>query len=106
MRKYFPHLNERSIDLLKQWERIFLEEGAEGLSSCGRAKEREKALIVSGLRQKYPLTDRTAQACPLGASLIEPLVLAETPTKKDSHPKGCLSFLVETTGLEPVTSCV
>ena len=27
------------------------------LSSCGRAKEREKALIVSELRQRYPLKD-------------------------------------------------
>lgn len=27
------------------------------LSSCGRAKEREKAQIISELRQKYPLKE-------------------------------------------------
>ena len=29
----------------------------ECLSSCGRAKEREKAFIIAELRQKYPLKD-------------------------------------------------
>ena len=29
----------------------------ECLSSCGRARERQKALIISELRQKYPLKD-------------------------------------------------
>lgn len=29
----------------------------ECLSSCGRAKERQKALIVLELRQRYPLQD-------------------------------------------------
>ena len=27
-RKYFPHLGERNFYFLKQWERVFLEEGA------------------------------------------------------------------------------
>ena len=31
MHKHFPHLKERSFEFLKKWERIYLEEGAEGL---------------------------------------------------------------------------
>lgn len=30
MRKYFSHLEEKNFHFLKQWERIYLEEGAEG----------------------------------------------------------------------------
>ena len=101
---------ENYKNIVKRWERIFLEEGAEGLmkerrgrackasgsdkgrppkldkkveedliaenqktengdrilkkteclSSCGRAKEREKAFIIAELRQKYPLKDLLA----------------------------------------------
>ena len=29
-----------------------------------------------------------------------------TRDKKERHPIGCRSFLVETTGIEPVTSCM
>ena len=29
----------------------------EGLSSCGRAKERDKTLIIAELRQRYPLKE-------------------------------------------------
>ena len=47
MRKYFPHLNERSIAFLKQWERIFLEEVAEGLIKERRGK-------ASGSRKGRP----------------------------------------------------
>ena len=50
MRKYFPHLNERSISFLKQWERIFLEEGAEGLMK----ERRGKASAASGSRKGRP----------------------------------------------------
>ena len=38
MRKYFPHLGERNFYFLKQWERIYLEEGAEGLMKERRGK--------------------------------------------------------------------
>ena len=38
MRKYFPHLQENCFAFLKQWERIFLEEGAEGLMKERRGK--------------------------------------------------------------------
>ncbi len=111
VRKYWnttTHSEECNyIKTLHRWERIFLEEGTEGLmkerrgrackasgtrkgrppkldkkveedliaenqrlrmeieylkkteclSSCGRARERQKALIISELRQKYPLKD-------------------------------------------------
>ena len=50
MRKYFPHLNESSIAFLKQWERIFLEEGAEGLMK----ERRGKACAASGTRKGRP----------------------------------------------------
>ena len=38
MRKYFPYLKENCFDFIKQWERIFLEEGAEGLMKERRGK--------------------------------------------------------------------
>ena len=38
MRKYFPHLGERNFCFLKKWERIYLEEGAEGLMKERRGK--------------------------------------------------------------------
>ena len=50
MRKYFPHLNERSIAFLKQWERIFLEEGAEGLMK----ERRGRAYAASGTKKGRP----------------------------------------------------
>ena len=50
MRKYFPHLNERSIAFLKQWERIFLEEGAEGLMK----ERRGIACAASGTKKGRP----------------------------------------------------
>lgn len=49
MRKYFPHLESKNYKFLKQWERIYLEEGAEGLmkerrgrGSIGRPPKLEK----------------------------------------------------------------
>ena len=108
-RKHFDAKTRSEEELykgsIKRWERIFLEEGAEGLmkerrgksntssrrgrppkldkqveedliaenqrlrmeieylkkteclSSCGRAKERQKAFIIAELRHKYPLKD-------------------------------------------------
>ena len=50
MRKYFPHLQENSFTFLKQWERIFLEEGAEGLMK----ERRGKASAASGARKGRP----------------------------------------------------
>ena len=50
MRKYFPHLQQRSFKFLKQWERIFLEEGAEGLMK----ERRGRAIPTSGARRGRP----------------------------------------------------
>ena len=50
MRKYFPHLGERNFYFLKQWERIFLEEGAEGLMK----ERRGKACKASGSNKGRP----------------------------------------------------
>ncbi len=41
MRKYFPHLEQRNFYFLKKWERIFLEEGAEGLMKERRGRARK-----------------------------------------------------------------
>ena len=50
MRKYFPHLGERNFYFLKQWERIFLEEGAEGLMK----EHRGRACKASGSNKGRP----------------------------------------------------
>ncbi len=50
MRKYFPHLTTRSFEFLKKWERIFLEEGAEGLMK----ERRGRACAASGTRKGRP----------------------------------------------------
>ena len=50
MRKYFPHLKENGFGFLKKWERIFLEEGAEGLMK----ERRGRACKASGTRKGRP----------------------------------------------------
>ena len=50
MRRYFPYLRENSFTFLKQWERIFLEEGADGLMK----ERRGKASAASGTRKGSP----------------------------------------------------
>ena len=50
MRKHFPHLKERSFEFLKKWERIYLEEGAEGLMKDRRGR----ACTASGTRKGRP----------------------------------------------------
>ena len=50
MRKYFPYLQSRGFNFLKKWERIFLEEGAEGLMK----ERRGKACKASGTRKGRP----------------------------------------------------
>ena len=49
MRKYFPHTESKNFHFLKKWERIFLEEGAEGLMKERRGKS------VSSARRGRPL---------------------------------------------------
>ena len=49
-RKYLPHLKPNHIDVVQRWERIYLEEGFEGL-----AKERRgRASKMSGVKKGRP----------------------------------------------------
>ena len=50
MRKYFPHLKENGFNFLQKWERIFLEEGAEGLMK----ERRGRACKADGTRKGRP----------------------------------------------------
>ena len=51
IRKYFPHLtSSRSFVFLQKWERIFLEEGAEGLMK----ERRGRVSAASGTRKGRP----------------------------------------------------
>ena len=56
MRKYFPYLKENNFKFIKQWERIFLEEGAEGLMKERRGKNNR-----SGKRGRPPKFDRKVE---------------------------------------------
>ena len=47
MRKYFPNLQVTSYEFVKKWERIYLEEGAEGLMK----ERRGRACSASGTRK-------------------------------------------------------
>ena len=55
MRKYFPHLAPRGIGFLKQWERIYLEEGKVGfyIEKRGRATKMDNP--KKGRPRKKPL---------------------------------------------------
>lgn len=51
IRKHFPHLsNDGGFAFLQKWERIFLEEGAEGLMK----ERRGRASAASGTRKGRP----------------------------------------------------
>ena len=50
MRKYFPNLQVTSYEFVKKWERIYLEEGAEGLMK----ERRGRACSASGTRKGRP----------------------------------------------------
>ena len=58
MRKYFPHLQSRGFRFLQKWERIFLEEGAEGLMK----ERRGRACAASGTRKgRTPKLDKKVE---------------------------------------------
>jgi len=58
MRKYFPRLESRSFKFLKKWERIFLEEGAEGLMK----ERRGGACSADGTgKGRSPTSDKKAE---------------------------------------------
>lgn len=50
MRKYFPNLESKNFEFLKKWERIYLEEGAEGLMK----ERRGRGCSASGTRKGRP----------------------------------------------------
>lgn len=58
MRKYFPHLEKKNYKFIKQWERIYLEEGAEGLMK----ERRGIACAADGTRKgKAPKLDKKVE---------------------------------------------
>lgn len=88
MRKYFPHLQLRSTTFLKKWERIYLEEGAEGFmverrgrKSKGRPRKKplptevEEDLIAENQRLRERLQYAEAELEYL--KKLSALVLAE-----------------------------
>ena len=50
MRKYFPERESKNISMLLRWERVYLEEGAEGLMK----ERRGKASSADGVRKGRP----------------------------------------------------
>ena len=58
MRKYFPYLESRSFKFLKKWERIFLEEGTEGLMK----ERRGRACSADGTgKGRSPTSDKKVE---------------------------------------------
>jgi len=58
MRKYFPELEGKNYAFLQKWERIYLEEGAEGLMK----ERRGKASSADGVRKgRAPKLDKQAE---------------------------------------------
>ena len=55
MRKYFPHLAPRGIGFLKQWERIYLEEGKVGFYIEKRGRSTKMDNPRKGRPRKKPL---------------------------------------------------
>ncbi len=55
MRKYFPYLQPRSIQFLKRWERIYLEEGAVGFTIERRGRATKMDNPKKGRPRKKPL---------------------------------------------------
>ena len=55
MRKYFLHLESKNLKFLKNWEWIYLGEGAEGLMK----ERRDRACCASGTRKgRLPKLDK------------------------------------------------
>ena len=50
MRKYFPERESKNISMIQKWERIYLEEGAEGLMK----ERRGRACASDGRRKGRP----------------------------------------------------
>lgn len=52
MRKYFPELEGKNYAFIQKWERIYLEEGAEGLMKERRGKASSSDGVRKGRAQK------------------------------------------------------
>jgi len=50
MRKYFPETEAKNYKFIQKWERIYLEEGAEGLMK----ERRGRAISAEGIRKERP----------------------------------------------------
>ena len=48
MREYFPDLPDRNFHFIKKWERIYLEEGAEGLMKERRGRAGKESGTAKG----------------------------------------------------------
>lgn len=58
MRKYFPERESKNMSIIKKWERIYLEEGAEGLMK----ERRGRACAASGTRKgRSPKLDKKVE---------------------------------------------
>ena len=58
MRKYFPELEGKNYAFIQKWERIYLEEGAEGLMK----ERRGKASLSDGVRKgRAPKLDKQTE---------------------------------------------
>lgn len=55
MRKYFPYLGQKNYKFLRQWERIYLEEGATGLMRERRGRKIKADNPNIGRPRKNPL---------------------------------------------------
>ena len=60
MRKYFPERESKNISMIQKWERIFLEEGAEGLMK----ERRGRACAASGTK-KWTIVNKMDKKCVL-----------------------------------------
>ena len=65
MRKYFPCLNASNYQFIKQWERIYLEEGAEGLMKerRGRATKVDNPKVGRPPKLSKPIEEDLIAKC-------------------------------------------
>ena len=52
MRKYFPKLEAKNISFMQKWERIYLEEGPEGLAKERRGRASKMSGVKKGRSRK------------------------------------------------------
>jgi len=52
MRKYLPHTDPKHMDIIQRWERIYLEEGFEGLAIERRGRASKMSGVKKGRKPK------------------------------------------------------